>query len=151
MSKKLVGIVLASVMLFATGCNKKKNKKSESNEYTLEIEVINAGYGISWVEKLAEKFSAENPDYTINVSPSRNFDMAESILKSGPKNNTADILIYQYPYYMQHVSETLSDGSAILADLSDVYNSIADGETKTVKERISPSMENIFNYNGTGK
>lgn len=151
MRKKITVIVLALVMAFATGCNMKKNKKSESNEYTLEIEVINAGYGIEWIEKLGEKFTAANEEYKVNVSPSRNFDMAESILKSGPKNNTADILIYQYPYYMQHVSETLSDGGAILADLSDVYNAVAEGETKTVKERISPSMENIFNYNGTGK
>ena len=145
MRKKLIAIVLAVLMLSATGCNLKKNKKSESNEFTLEIEVYNAGYGITWLEELGKRFTAENSEYTVNVSPSRNFDMAESILKSGPKNNTADILIYQYPYYMQHVSQTLSDGSAILADLTDVYNAVADGETKTVKERISPSVENIFN------
>ncbi len=151
MRKKFIAIVLAMVTVFATGCNMKKKNKSESNEYTLEIEIFNAGYGITWAEELGKKFTEANPEYKVNVMPSRNFDMAESILKSGPKNNTADILIYQYPYYMQHVSEKLSDGSAILADLSDVYNGVADGETKTVKERISPSMENIFNYNGTGK
>lgn len=148
---KLLCWLLVGVMLLTNGCAVKKENKVESNEHTLEIEVYNAGYGVEWVHKLADKFEAANPGYDVVITETRSFDMAESILKSGPKNNTADIMIYQYPYYMSLVSQRLSDGGEILADLTDVYESVADGETKTVKERIDSSLENIYNYNGTGK
>lgn len=149
--KRWLALALAVTLLTVSGCAVKKNTTVASGEKVLEVEVYNAGYGVEWVKKLAEKFETENPGYKIVVTETRNFDMAESILKSGPKNNTADIMIYQYPYYMSLVSQQLSDGGAILADLTDVYESVADGETETFKERIDPTLENVFNYNGTGR
>ena len=149
--RKLCCLMLVGAMLATNGCGVRKETKTQSDKYTLEVEVYNAGYGVEWLEKLAEEFEKDNPDYDVVVSATRNFDMAESILKAGPKNNTADIMIYQYPYYMSLVSQKLSDGGDILADLTDVYESVADGETKSVKERISSSLENIYNYNGTGR
>ena len=149
--KWLQYVVMAGVLVFASGCNIKRDDTKVSNEYTLEIETINAGYGIEWLKQLEVKFEAANPGYDVNVVPSRDFDMAESFLKSGPKNNTADIMIYQYPYYMSLVTQTLSDGSPILADLTDVYGKIAEGTDKPVKERLDENMLNLFDYNNSEK
>lgn len=145
-------VAMACLLAVSTvGCGIKRNKTTKSDAYTLEIESIDAGYGITWLEKLAEKFMEDNPEYEVIVNPSMNFDMAESYLKSGPNNNTADIMIYQYPYYMSLVSEKLSGGGDILADLSDVYGQVAEGTTKSVKDRLDSNMLNLFDYNGTGK
>ena len=149
--KRIVFLALAGLLVTSAGCGIRKNSDVKSDEYTLEIESINAGYGIKWLEELEKKFEASHDGIDVVVVPSRNFDIAESVLKSGPKNNTADILIYQYPYYMSLVNQTLSNGSPVLADLTDVYNSVAAGETASVKDRIDPSLENVFNYNGTDK
>ena len=150
--KCIYGLVLVGSLVMSSGCGGvKRDSSTVSNEYTLEIESINAGYGIEWLNKLAEKFEEQNPGYDVIVTPSRDFDMAESFLKSGSKNNTADIMIYQYPYYMALVTQKLSDGGEILADLSDVYSSVAEGSTTNIKERMDPYLLSLFDYNKTGK
>ncbi len=151
-SKNVVAILMACLSTASLfGCSIKRDNTTKSDEYTLEIESIDAGYGITWLQELAKNFEDDNPGYEVIVTPSRNFDMAESYLRSGPNNNTADIMIYQYPYYMSLVSERLGDGGEILADLTDVYEQVAEGASKSVKESLDPNMLNLFDYNGTGR
>jgi len=115
----------------------------------LEISVVDLGYGIDWVKNAAEKYEELNEGVTVNVYVFEGD--VDSTLQSGPLVNTTDILMPEYSTHLRLVRETLDDGSPILADLTDAYNIVVEGETKTVKQRLYKSIEEAYNYCETDK
>ena len=146
---RIASIVIVLVFAVFIAVQMFTKEESRTGENILEIHVFDLGYGTEWVNKAAEKFMEENEGVEIDVKIL--YNSIETMLLAGPEITTADILMGECTTHQRFVRETLDDGSPILADLTDLYDEVVDGETKTIKQRLYKSVEESFNYCGTDR
>lgn len=151
--KKLFIAIIASVVavIFIVFIVLQMVNKEErpTGDNILEVSVVDLGYGVDWIRNAAERYEELNEGVTVNVYPFEGD--VDATLQSGPLVNTTDILMPEYSTHLRLVRETLDDGSPILADLTDAYDIVVEGETKSVKDRLYTAIEEAYNYCGTDK
>ena len=148
----LLGGAMACSLLLAGACS----KGVEDTENNLIIETYLAGYGTSYLEKVAEKFEEIYPGKTVTIMESVTLTGPETEmkLKAGPKYNPTDLFFSGAPDFNQYVAkgeDMLKGYDCILEDLSDVYNSPAYGEETLIKDKINPEQLDYFTFTENGK
>lgn len=98
MKKKLFSIVLSVFMMFvvvfsATACGGGGEASLVTDEKTINVRVRNAGYGTTYIEKLAEQFNKtfENEGYKVNVLPAREDLVGENVLRNIYSDSGIDV------------------------------------------------------------
>ncbi len=138
MKKKNLSVVLAGLMLASVGFTSCK-KKIADDENTLEIRVVSLGYGHEYLEELKTKFVAANSDVNVEIVATVEQDEGV-ILSSGPKANTADLMLGTSPYFKEvdKGAGVVGGYDCVLEDLTDFLDETTYSDGTTLRERFLP-------------
>ncbi len=159
--KKSVTLILTGVLVAGTlpglgACGKRE--RTINNEQTVNIKVVDLGYGTDWLYELESQFENAYADegYQVNIlqpSPDYSHGVIVNELYQGYENTGVDLYITAGS--VQSIGVNGTYGKALAEDLRElVYNQPAisfDGteEEKKVSEKISPDVE-AFTCDDTG-
>ncbi len=137
---KRIPLFLASLLLTGglTACGGGGNDQN-----VLNIVCINAGYDRVWIDKIAEKFTANHPEITVNIRADRN---SESIIQQNlsKSKNTDDLYISVGAVWKSYAAQ------GYFADLSDLIEEEVDGVK--VKDKIADEYaESIYYTRSNGE
>lgn len=143
MKKQIFTLVLTSAFALCTvfglaGCNKQEIGNTtvggDGTNGTLKISCTLAGYGTDWLEKMADIWGKAN-NVTVDVKQSTNSGEEISRIESDQSN---------YDIVMTVGSQFKLRDKGKLMDLKDVYDSIPEGETKTVREKTQKEYYDLL-------
>ena len=137
--KKFLTVAMASLMATSAiafaGCG--NQTKGDSN---LNVYVLNAGYGIDWLDGIQNAFVNEPwvkekyGNVVIDVDDNGIETYAEDQIKGGSRANKFDVL---FSLNLQNLyGKSGSNKQYYLADLKDVYEATVPGESITVKDKM---------------
>lgn len=138
--KRIFALGLAGVMLMSclTGCagagaSKKENANSKTD---IEISYWNAGLGTAWLDALIADFEELHPEYHVYYTATADAAATSSAL--GLEDvDTVDL-------YM-----TLARRDAeILEPLDDVLDTMAEGDSKTIREKFNDGYLALLSRDG---
>lgn len=112
---------------------------------TLVISTMNKGYGMSWINALAEDFTTKT-GIEVKVFPSVLDGTIDTELNSGMSN--ADVLFEEYPYWARVESSKTVGGKTydtLVEDLTDIYKANIPGETETLEEKLGEYVTTEYN------
>ncbi len=143
--------------LAACGGGNNDNVDGDGNVVTdkskiLDIGLWNSGYGVDWIYALAEDFKSTHPGIAINISAksgNTGTGLFYNTITTGVGANDTDLYFAYGPKYLQYVTGEYSSNK-LLESLNDVLDYTAEGESKSVKEKIGNSILDALVYdNGT--
>ena len=152
-AKKLITLCLALCVSFTTllggfGCNKTNNDSGPYANETLEIFVVNAGYGRDWLYDTIDEFKKQDwvnekyPNLKV-LEPSWNTssNFIDSKITSGLKGNTIDLMFSCASVASQYEKKDSSTGNYYFEDLDEsVFDATIPGENVTVKSKMNPQV-----------
>lgn len=135
MKKKVLATTLAAFTALAcfasASCG---GKKTPNTDQTLEIFVVDAGYGVQWAHDIAGLFKQENwvkekyPELVVEVKSNDQKNFVQTQL-SAPKLNTYDLM---FGFYLNDQA-----GSEDIVDITEsVYNQKVPGEDILFKDKM---------------
>lgn len=154
--KKIIAYVICiCCMMNVVACNNDAaSNNTKGNNKTLKVKVIERGYGVSWLEKIAEKFMEENKGYVVEVLTTVDGNEISSDFSLGSKYNDVDIFFdLQYMGFATKYQDSKGDFKDEgyeegLADLTDLYEMTVPGEKVTFGEKMNLSVKESMDYNG---
>lgn len=153
MKKKVLSLVtcalIATTCVGAAACGKTKINDDAGDKSVLYVTNYNGGFGDKWIaemekrfeEKYAEK-SFEKDKKGVDVRVLNEHDGGSTYFDKVDAAKGEVFFIEDVDYYEWA-------GNSKLLDITDVVNSIADGET--IKSKMSPEQQAFYNYKGEGK
>jgi hypothetical protein len=138
-------LILGGIMLtmpFA-GCGQ---KEYEDNENTVVIDFFKGDYGIDFINNLAEAFMEKNEGKTVYVKDTVLRNQIIDRLKSGPKSNDADIVMTNGAAYSTIGLGAQFGQPAIFEPLTEVYDYIAPGQTKSIRELTQKAFKDVTSF-----
>lgn len=141
---RVIAIMLSLAALLPTaacggGATKDDPNKGDKNRTkTLSVSIFNGGYGMGWLYELKRGFEEIHTDVYIDVTPSYNDSNARTELTSGVSQMDLYFMKDNYYSYVDagnvRVGKTTYD--SYYADLTDVVNDPAYGETETIRSKF---------------
>ena len=128
--QKLVCVLLFCVMAVLPGCVPKSS--SQYSETAVNIAVLNGGFGLEWIQKLAAEYNelhAEDSEYKVVIVPTTVEEQASL------SANISAGLNYMNACFWSHSSIRMLIEAGQLVDVSDVYDYKFEGESKTIGEK----------------
>ena len=158
--KFLAGLLACVTAFGVTACGKTPIETGETDGKRIEVKAVVAGYGVDWLTALASRFNEiyQAEGYEVVITQTDTQDFAKNEI-SYPKKCTTDIF-FEYNNIDDLLNKSYSilkqKNTALLEDLSDVYNSPAIGadkqpEGKNIIDRMSPVIAENMKYHGTLK
>lgn len=139
--KVFTAILCLAVAISAVGCKSGKIGNSESD---LEISLLRCGLGREFLDNILAAYGKDHPEVNFSVDSSAEAGIFGTTIDAGAKNNTVDIYFTTEPMYFK----MLADGSENIADLTDVYRTQAEGESKTIEQKMPQMVRDNFSYQG---
>ncbi len=147
-------VTIAAVLLLVVfvcgafvGCNNKPD------ENTLTIEAVNLGYGVQWLQDLADAYTAQHPEITIKINQLVGSAGNDAINgHSEALTGYTDIFAfrpskYHYNVYQGAVNTSAGKIDCIYADLTDIYTTpYEDGST--ILSKTDSSISDYLKVNG---
>lgn len=99
---------------------------------SISVICYEAGFGTKWLDEMAEEFSSA---LGVTVKVKKSYVNGELISLLNDNSQNDDVV-------MALGSMFAPQDSGFLTDLSPVYNSVPEGETKTIKETMNPAIYN---------
>lgn len=128
--KKIIATALVGVMSISmlAGCGSGETKKKAGNSTTdIEIAYWNSGLGTAWLEAMIEGFEKKYPEY--NVTYSQSASVSAVVSAEGLEDiDTVDLYLAINDY-----------STSSREPLDDVLESVPEGETKTIREKLNPN------------
>lgn len=151
--KKFFASVLAfllcgAAVLSAAACTKKDDPMGDdlNNETTLQILVLNRGYGLTWAEKLGEEFMKQNEGITVDVDEAIDKQTLTNMLESGQRGNPYDLIFDVSDTQTASMVDVYAGRDGGFHDLTEgVYNQKVQGEDITFGAKMSASVRNELN------
>ncbi len=143
----LTATIAASAGVLGAGCSKKKGGD-------LQISVVKLGYGTEWLTALEEAFEAKTgKSVEVKVKIGQE---GQSSFDGELESNSSDTDLFftkrawfAEDVYKGKISVKGTSYDCLYADLTDVWNSVAaDGESKTIKEKMDPTYTDALNIEG---
>ena len=149
--KKGISLVLCMVMAGSmfTGC--KAPSETSSDPLTINVKMIDGGYGAAWIEEIKEKFENLYNDegYKVNVmTPEESYSGSKALSEMRNNVNGIDLFITEGV----DVDDVLDDDYGICAvNLNDVYNAKAINFDGSESEKsIKETSKGIHKYVSSG-
>ncbi|MCQ2742120.1 MAG: ABC transporter substrate-binding protein [Bacilli bacterium] len=154
--KAMLAVVLGTIAAAAlTSCGKKTEVGGDN---TIQIRVYKAGYGITWLEKMIEKYEAAFPDKKVKIEEaSANMPTKAKQEIMTPKTNQIDLYFTSNADLQTLIGKSQSvlrtDKKVLLEELSSILDSKAIGsdgreESQTIRERLFAGYEDSSTYQG---
>lgn len=156
MKKKLFSTLSATLMmtLLLAGCSSNETPKKEAEtapaadtpaqeevandgeKEVLKVAVFEGGYGKAFWEEVVKKFEADYPNVTVELTASPKIgDVIRPQLAAG---NAPDFIYFASTNESGVAQALIKDKK--LADLSDVFNQPAPGESTSIKDKMLPGF-----------
>ncbi len=115
------------------------NKGDKNRTKTLSVSIFNGGYGMGWLYELKRGFEDIHKDVYIEITPSYSDSNARTELMSGVSQNDLYFLKDHYFGYVDSGNVRVGGTTyeSYYADLSDVMNGPAYGETETIASKFT--------------
>ena len=145
--KKIAVLLLSAVLALSTltGCN--KNKVDSNSPETLEIYILNQGYGYEWCQPMIDAFKEEEwvkekyPNLQTDIYKDEVAQTAVNMLASGSaRANRYDLL------FSSNLTLQLTPTADCINLAEGVFNQLVPGENVTVKEKMIPSAREASRY-----
>lgn len=132
---KLLCAIIATLMMVTAiaGCGATENGSTEE----ITVRLFDGGYGMDWLKNISEAYSKKNAGVKITIKKVINSVAEEQLVEAN--KNTGDLVMLNYNFWKNSY-----DGKGI-EDITDVYNSRPDGESKTIAEKCDASLVRHFN------
>lgn len=132
---KLLCAIIATLMMVTAiaGCGATENGSTEE----ITVRLFDGGYGMDWLKNISEAYSAKNNGVKITIKKVVNSVAEEQLVEAG--KNTGDLVMLNTYFWKNSY-----DGKGI-EELTDVYNSRPDGESKTIAEKCDASLVRHYN------
>ena len=127
-SKKIVAMAFVAVLLAATlvGCGGKK-EQSGNSATDIEIAYWNSGLSTAWLDAVIAAFEEKYPEYNVNYTANASSAAVTAAYRNAD-SNTVDLYMAIKEY-----------DTTYMEPLDDILDSKADGESKTIREKITPA------------
>ncbi len=144
-AKKLITACLAAVCAFGmTACDGGGGNSGTTDNGSLTISVVKLGYGVEWLNKLAEAFETkEGIKVTINPPAVGSVGQTSLDTEIESKASDTDLFFNKRGWFAKGVYEgkiVAANGKSydcLYEDLTDVWNSVVDeGSSKTIKDKM---------------
>lgn len=129
MSKRRISICMAVLLalssVLACGCGNKASKSGGEN--VIEVAYWNSGLGTDWLDKMIKAFETKYPEYKVKYTATA----SETAVIAGfrqESTDTTDLYMALKEYDTEY-----------LEPLDDVLDTTADGDSKTIREKLIPS------------
>lgn len=149
---KLVALLLAIVMsAFIGACGGPNepinNGKNENGELVGKLQIVapDLGFGTEWLNNLKEGFETKNPGVTVSIKTSSLLDKVNVYLTSA-KANPYDLIFSETSQVFRYAEKenTIAGYTHCYENLQDVYDSIPEGQTKSIKEIMYDGVYDYF-------
>ena len=132
--KKLLSVIIIMVLTVSclVACGSKEKVANSTTD--IEIKVWNSGLGTEWLDAVIKGFEAKYPEYNVTYSSTAS-NTAVMAAFDNEEVDTIDLYMSQVQY-----------DATSLEPLDDVLDSIADGDTKTIREKLNPSYAELEIY-----
>lgn len=133
---KLLWVIVATLMTVTTGvgCGF-DNSDSQTEEITVRL--FNGGYGTDWLKNIADAYSEKHAGVKITIKKVVNSVSEEQLVEAG--KSMGDLVMLNTFFWKNSY-----DGKGI-EDITDVYNSRPNGESRTIAEKCDASLVRHFN------
>ncbi len=142
----LILAVIFSMSLVACG---KENEDSEGS-VTLKIELLEGGYGTTFLPKVAEAYQKTHPQIKFDITPDPMLD-ERMVVELEEGSSASDIYFgssIKSHSYVERGDSVVAGYDCALADLTDVYESIIPGENIKIKDKIFSDYYDLYSING---
>lgn len=145
--KRKFSLLLAALCLLMglVGCS-----RTPDTPMDLEILAWDAGYGLKWLDDIAEVFQKQDwvkekyPGLTVNIDSTELEETAENSIPLGAKNNSVDLFFASSIYSLMQPD---SNGKQYVLDMSEaVYNQKVPGEDVLYKDKVLDSYLKSMSY-----
>ena len=140
-----LSFVCAAGAASMAGCG----KKDADDPNTLVIDAFEGGYGIKWLQEIADRFEEKNEGVTVKVYGTQDDSVFSEHLMSG--RLTSDIVFERYPFWERVMRPTTIGNTTydcLLEDLTDIYTSKIPGEDVTVEEKLIDEVADYYKTDG---
>lgn len=151
--KSVLSITLAVLSLASCGgkgnVNRDKEQVDEKGNWTggLNIGIFKGGFGSEYMQAVCDGFHAKNPGVTVKLNIYEDRSKISTDMQSSDALQDNDIYFSETNdvFRAANIDNAFatSDHKEALVELSDVYNTINEGEKVAVKDKIN---DNILNY-----
>lgn len=119
---------------------------TEDGKLSGELQIIapDLGFGLDWLRNLEEGFETKNPDVKVTIKSSTLTDKVHVYLTSN-KANPYDLVFCQTSQVFRYAEtpNTIPGIEFCYENLKDVYDTIPEGEDKSIKEKM---YDGIYDY-----
>lgn len=131
-TNKVIALVLGATMLSSLGACGDTGSGLKRDPKVLNISLFEGGYGLKFMESIADAFEAEHPGITVHIEPTRSFTDLQSQIQAD--RYVGDIMV-------NTTNWTSLGVKGYMADLTDVYQGYAYGEegmsgAKTIEQKL---------------
>lgn len=149
-TKILTCALAGGMILSSSACSVSGSKVDNTVEdtTTLNIMILNRGYGIQWVKDLATEFEKKNEGVTVNVKDATDSTQMDTSIRSGSKKNDVDLYFHVYDNQTASLVDTYSGIDGGIYDLTELYNTTIPGESVTYGEKMSATVKGELELNG---
>lgn len=140
---KLLAVVLTVLLVgsaFACG-----EKDPPDGDNTLDIMVINKGFGTKWLYALAEAFEDDHEGVVVTVKEEYSEDTLDSKLQAGLAYSKYD-LFFGGTVMNAQINGQLHGSSDYLENLNDVYAAVPAGESRSIEQKFTSSLVKAYTY-----
>ena len=144
-TQKIIAFIGASLLTMTSFVGCKSGNSIDEN--TIVFSVFNGGYGKEYAQNIANAWNEANKDtgFEVSINPNKDewYTIAASLSAGTALSDIYETTILTF-------DEAASKGW--IEDLTDVYNTKAEGESKTIREKVKSSEEqNMELYMVDGK
>lgn len=147
-SRTVALILSLSMLATGVGCggstgggSSDSGKKKNPNATQLTVQLFEGGYEKAWLENIVAAYEEKNQDVQITIKTTVNSVSAEQLVNAG--KSTYDLVMLNYGFWQDSYAGKI-------VDLTDVYKSVPEGESKSIMEKCNASLVNFYNI-GTAK
>lgn len=141
-----LGFILA---LGGAGCSDGgRVDNSTVDETNLKIMILNRGYGVEWVKKLAELFESENEGVTVSVTEAIDRTTLDNSVRSGASKNDIDLYFDVSDVQSASLVDTYSSVDGGIYELTELYDTQIPGENVTYGEKMNASVRSELGFDG---
>ncbi len=139
-------IALSLCALMGAGSMSLTACKKEDASKTLYIELVDAGYGIEWVDPIIDMFEEKHPDITVKKTSV--VKDSEAIMSKVLSGSTHLDLVFVETTYSEKLNRAVraKDGTTYavpFAEITDIYNAKVPGEEVLMKDKMIDEVYEI--------
>lgn len=146
--KLMVSSLLCFCFVLLGACGGSDVDNDKVDETNLKIMVLNRGYGTEWLHSLAGAYMKKNPGKNVEVKEVLITTSISTSLQGGKAKNDTDLYFVVDNGQSAALVDAYASKDGGFLDLTNLYNTVIPGESKTYGEKMNTSLKEQFSIKG---